>query len=99
MEAKALFIYYKVDPSRAQVLEQAARQMQAALVQTHEGLTARLWRRGDAAHDRGQQTWMESYEHPQGVDAGLMALIDRAAQDLPEGCMGPRHIEMFVNVD
>jgi hypothetical protein len=92
----ALFIYYKVDHSHAQVLEQAARQMQAALMQSHEGLVARLWVRADV-HD-AQQTWMESYEHPQGVSEALAALIEQAAQDLPPGAIGARHVEMFVNV-
>jgi hypothetical protein len=97
MEPKALFIYYKVDAQHAKALEQAAREMQAALMQSHEGLVARLWGRADAATQA--HTWMESYEHPQGVDDALAALIEQAAQaSLSTGQIGARHVEVFVNV-
>jgi len=97
MEPHALFIYYKLDAQHAQAHEQAARQMQATLMQSHPGLVARLWVRADAT---GQApTWMESYEHPQGVDKALAALIEQAAQAaLPLGQTGARHAEMFVDV-
>lgn len=95
--AKALFIYYKVDPAHAPVFENAVRQMQTALRQSHEDLTARLWIRADAK--AAAQTWMETYEHPEGVSVLLATLIELAAQDLPVGQMGERHVEMFSNID
>lgn len=97
MDPQALFIYYKVDTQHGQAHEQAARQMQAALMQSHPGLVARLWVRADATAQA--PTWMESYEHPQGVDEALAALIEQAAQAaLPTGQIGARHVEMFVSV-
>ena len=95
--AKALFIYYKVDPAHAQAFENAARQMQTALRRSHEDLTARLWIRDDAK--AAAQTWMETYEHPEGVSVLLATLIELAAQDLPAGQIGDRHVEMFSNLD
>ncbi|MGH6648761.1 DUF4936 family protein [Aquabacterium sp.] len=95
--AMALFIYYKVDPAHASVFEEAVRQMQAALRLAHEDLTARLWIRTDA--QASAQTWMETYEHPNGVSALTATLIELAAQDLPAGQIGQRHVEMFSNAD
>ncbi|MDI1259149.1 DUF4936 family protein [Aquabacterium sp.] len=95
--AKALFIYYKVDPAHAPAFEKAVRQMQIALRRSHEDLTARLWIRADA--QASAQTWMETYEHPDGVSVLLATLIELAAQDLPAGQVGDRHVEMFSNID
>lgn len=95
MEPQTLFIYYKVDARHAQALEPAARQMQAALMRAHPGLVARLWVSGDAS----APTWMESYEHPHGVDDALANLIEQTAQaTLSLGRIGARHVEKFVNV-
>ena len=93
----ALFIYYKVDPACAEAFEIAARQMQATLKQTHAGLKARLWIRTDP-HGSGQ-TWMETYEHPQGVTQAVAGMIEQLAQALPDGQMSPRHSEMFNPID
>ncbi len=93
---RALFIYYKLDPAQAEGFRVAAQQMQLQLVQAHPGLIARLWVRGDAADL--EQTWMESYEHPLGIDNGLADRIDQSMQSLPAGRIGPRHLEMFVPV-
>jgi hypothetical protein len=95
--AKALFIYYKVDPAHAQAFENAVRQMQTALRRSHEDLTARMWVRTEAK--ASAQTWMETYEHPDGVSVLLATLIELAAQDLPAGQIGDRHAEMFTNID
>lgn len=95
--AKAMFIYYKVDPAHAAAFETAVRHMQAALRRSHEDLTARLWIRADAP--TSAQTWMETYEHPEGVGVLLATLIELAAQDLPLGLIGGRHVEMFCNID
>ncbi|MES2090127.1 MAG: DUF4936 family protein [Pseudomonadota bacterium] len=93
---RALFIYYKLDPAHTKGFKVAAQQMQLQLVQAHPGLIARLWERGDAADL--EQTWMESYEHPLGIDNGLAEQIDQSMQSLPSGRTGPRHLEMFVSV-
>lgn len=93
----ALFIYYKVDPAHAPAFENAVRHMQTALRQAHEGLVARLWIRADA--NAAVQTWMETYEHPEGVSALVATLIELAAQDLPTGQVGDRRVEMFSNID
>jgi hypothetical protein len=95
--AMALFIYYKVEPAHAAAFEEAVRRMQADLRRAHEGLLARLWIRTDA--QASAQTWMETYEHPDGVNALTATLIELAAQDLPPGQIGTRHVEMFSNVD
>lgn len=95
--ALALFIYYKVDPAHADAFEQSVRRMQADLRQSHEALKARLWISAEA--QATAQTWMETYEHPDGISPLQATLIELAAQDLPQGPIGPRRVEMFSNMD
>lgn len=92
----ALFVYYKVNPILADGFKASVQQMQDQLCHTHPGLTARLWvRSSTTVHE---QTWMESYEHPHGLDEGLVAQIEQAASTLPEGRLSPRHLEQFLHV-
>ena len=91
----SLFIYFRLnaaDASRAQATLQA---MQQGLRVAHPGLLARLFARTDAL-DRGDLTWMETYEHPQGLNDAFMSDLAKAVSNLPTGLIGPRHTEVFA---
>ena len=84
---RALFIYYRVSQTRTA----------EALMQRWPGLQARLWRRTDeVASPAVEQTWMEVYEHPAGVDVLFEQMLAEQVHMLPPGLIGPRHVESFV---
>jgi hypothetical protein len=90
-----LFVYYRIDPARADALQSAAVAMQDALRAQHPGLAARLLRRPGLRE--GLQTWMEVYTLPAGVDAARLAIaIERDARVLAPLLIGERHVEHFV---
>ena len=94
---RALFIYYRVTQTRSAEAFQAITTLQQGLMQNLPGLQAKLWRR---THEQGgeaiEQTWMEVYEHPQGVDAQREQCLLALVQDLPHDLIGVRHLEAFV---
>lgn len=92
----SLFIYYKVESAQAQTLRDRVQSMQRSLCQQLPGLMAQMLVRVDA---HPHQTWMEVYQHPQGVDASMQKQIDRAALAMQAetcGQLGPRHVEVFA---
>lgn len=93
-----LFVYYRVPCARRHAAAQAVQAMQSALSGQWPGLDAQLMRRADAsAQNKAEEdTWMETYAHPEGVSAALMAAIASQATALPEGLIGVRHVETFV---
>ncbi|MDE2564614.1 MAG: DUF4936 family protein [Burkholderiales bacterium] len=94
---RELFVYWRAAPDAAAAAAAAAQRLQAILCQRHPGLVARLFRRAHAPGD--PPTLMETYAHPQGIDAGLQAAIEQAAAAaLQAWCRGPRHVEVFERV-
>jgi hypothetical protein len=90
-----LFIYYRAEPQRTDVLRAAVGRMQSALCGAHAGLEARLLHRPDLRD--GLQTWMETYRLPPGTQAvALAAEIECAAEALCVHIVGPRHVEHFL---
>lgn len=93
-----LYIYYRVRACDAPALRAAVQALQAELIHDHPGLQARLLVRCDApAADRSdpeQATWMETYTHPDGIDAVLQQRIEARARLLP-GMPAARHTEAF----
>lgn len=71
--------------------------MQAELRARHPGLTARLMARTDS-QDSPEPTWMEIYEHPQGLSQAFLADLRAAVQALPDGLIGHRHTESFAEL-
>ncbi len=69
--------------------------MQSALATHWPGLQTRLMRRADA-QSATEETWMETYEHPQGLSEPMVHMIDAHASALPVGVMSERHVEKFV---
>jgi len=51
--------------------------------------------RADEATPLDEATWMEVYEHPEGVSASCEAQLAWLSQALPAGLTGPRHTEIF----
>ncbi len=94
---RALFIYYRVTQTRSAEAFQAITTLQQGLMQNLPGLQAKLWRR---THEQGgeaiEQTWMEVYEHPRGVDELCEQLLLEQVHALPPGLIGARHVESFL---
>ena len=94
---RALFIYYRVASTRSVEAFRLISALQQGLMQRLPGLQARLWRRADEQESHiTEQTWMEVYEHPEGVDALCEQLLAEQIGALPAGLIGPRHVETFV---
>jgi hypothetical protein len=72
----------------------AVEALQACLRVALPGLQTQLLRRPETVD--GFQTWMEIYQHPQGVSAQDQELIEGAARQLRSLCSQPRHVEVFV---
>lgn len=94
---RALFVYYRVAHTDSAEAFRRISALQQTLMQRLPGLQARLWQRADAAGSQvSEQTWMEVYEHPDGVDALCEQLLAEQVGALPCGLIGTRHVEAFV---
>lgn len=99
----ALYIYYRVQPGREQVLAEAIRGMQARLRAAMPGLAASLLQRVELNSGQPtrspQSTWMESYHFNGHADqrawASFQGALARELDALPEGIDGERHAEAF----
>lgn len=90
-----LYVYYKVREIDAAALAPRVRALQAELAARH-GVHGRLKRRPEARD--GLQTWMEVY--PAAGDGFAELLADAVAQaGLESGLAGPRHAEVFIDLD
>ena len=56
-----LFVYYKFIPAEFTDLERAIRELQKSITQAFPQVKTGLLRRPDV-NDKGQETWMETYE-------------------------------------
>ena len=93
---RALFIYYRVPQAHRAEAFEAITAAQQTLMRRLPGVQARLWCRSDEqATDALEQTWMEVYEHPEGVGALCEQVLRELLQALPAGLIGPRHTEAF----
>ena len=94
---RALFVYYRVPRAHCAEALQAITNLQLVVAQRCPGMQARLWQRDDGASpSAGDPTWMDVYEHPQGVDAQREQCLLALVQDLPHDLIGVRHLEAFV---
>lgn len=94
--ARQLFIYYRVDPSRAEAVQAAVRGMQQRLRDEHPGLHAALLQR-PGTPQRPELTFMETYAvdadvAPHGVSEAVAAHIEALAAALGV----ERHVEVFT---
>lgn len=100
----ALYIYYRVQPGREQVLAEAIHGMQARLRAGMPGLAASLQQRiergtGEPTWSPGL-TWMETYHFNGHADlrawASFEAALGREVASLPAGIEGGRQTECFA---
>lgn len=94
----ALFVYYKLPASLSPDWPHWVAASLAAVTTRHPLLNTRLMRRADASIEADTGTWMEVYEHPDGVNQALEAEILQATAKLNPHLLGARHIERFVDV-
>ena len=92
MQHATLYVYYKVDPAQHAALAPRVRAFQAGLAERWPGLHCELSQRPEAAG--GQETWMETYRHADGLSDAHADAIARAAEI--GGLPLPRHAERFI---
>jgi Domain of unknown function (DUF4936) len=90
---KSLFVYYKVPMDQHAALRPVAQAFQQRVQQQWPLLRCELLQRPQATPE-GIETWMEVYQHPQGVSDDMMAGIDRLAQEM--GLPAKRAAEIFT---
>ncbi|MFZ4551871.1 MAG: DUF4936 family protein [Aquabacterium sp.] len=96
---RSLFIYYRVETDKVVQARQAVEGVQCSLQRSVPGLQVRLMRRSDCMQaGLTSQTWMEVYEHPQGIDPAWMQLLQEQIDCLPAGLLGERHCETFEDM-
>jgi len=96
--SRSLYVYYRVPTGHEAQARQAVEAMQTRLSDAHPGLRTRLMCRADGQPLTGEQTWMEVYEHPDGVSMACEALLNAWAGALPAGLIGARHVEVFESL-
>lgn len=95
---RSLYVYYRVPLEQQAAVQSAVEAIQVQLQRAHPGLSARLMRRADEAVDAEQATWMEVYEHPDGVSIACEQSLKALMQSLPPALMGARHTEVFCQM-
>lgn len=93
----ALYVYYRVRHERATEALAVVSRFQSRLRSAWPEVRTRLLQRTDEAHRHaeGESTWMEVYEHPQALPPGVEQAVQALLEDVPDGLMGPRHVESF----
>jgi hypothetical protein len=91
----SLYVYYRVPKNQEAAVRAAIEAMQATLRDVQPGLHARLMCRADTAAQADEATWMEVYEHPDGLSKQCRAQLAMLSQALPEGLTSARHTEIF----
>lgn len=90
-----LFVYYKFVPSDYPNIESVARQLLAQVQEAVPSVKAQLLRRPDV-NDKGEHTWMETYECEAACFEGLKAAVEQLASQLP--LPTARRVEVFLAV-
>lgn len=90
--ARALFVYWKLDPAGLPAALAAVKAAQQRLREGWPGLQAQVWLRCDAAAG-AMATVMETYAAPDGIDAAGERRIDAALAGIAPGT---RHVEAFT---
>lgn len=96
---RAIFVYYKVPADQAAQTRSRVVRAQAQLRQVFPGLSTRLMCRADASPGSETSTWMEVYEHAEGVREQVLAELDALlAEPAALPWPSPRHVEVFVSL-
>lgn len=92
---RSLYVYYRVANDQRAAAFKAITEMQACLRQQHPGLRVTLMQRADMQGGDPHVTWMEVYDHPEGVNQACEASLQALVAALPGGLIGERHVETF----
>jgi hypothetical protein len=95
---RALYVYYRVPQGQVDEAHARVRALQASLSVEWPGLRARLLCRADDPSKLAEPTWMETYEHADGVSAACEARLAKLVAELPPGLIGARHTEVFCEL-
>jgi len=93
---RSVYVYYRVAPERTLDAQDGVKRLFQSLSAACPGLTTRLMCKAQGAEVEGDVTWMEVYEHPQGVSAEWQSLMQEQAHQLLAHQTGPRHVEVFT---
>jgi Domain of unknown function (DUF4936) len=93
---RSVFVYYRVAPEHAEATREGVQRLFRTLMASFPGLQARVMCKAPDPGRAGEATWMEVYEHPQGVPADLLAHMDEQARTLLSHQTGLRHVEVFT---
>jgi len=101
VEARELYVYYRVAQADVQAAQQTVHAFQQRLRERYPGLVARVLRRSDERADG--VTLMEVYAFDDGqrtgIHPGLRSGIEEAAAALAPLLSSPRHSEAFDAFD
>lgn len=90
-----IYVYYRVPPANAPILQPHVQMMQQSLAQHHH-IRCSLKRRPELSE--GHQTWMEVYQQvPEYFSDALAEAV--ASHDLMTLIAGARHVETFVDLE
>jgi hypothetical protein len=92
---RSLYVYYRVARFQWAAAREAIGGMQRRLRSEHPGLVTGLMQRADAPEASEEATWMEVYEHPEGISPACEARLSALADALAPGLIGARHVEAF----
>jgi hypothetical protein len=95
MSHVSLYVYYRVPRAQEAAARAVIEAMQATLRDVQPGLHARLMCRADTPAQAAEATWMEVYEHPDGLSDSCRSELAQLSRALPAGLIGPRHTEIF----
>ncbi len=92
-----MYVYYRVRRGQEAAARVAIDTMQTTLRPLQPGLRTQLLCRVGGDAEQGEDgTWMEVYEHPEGVSAACEAMLRTLASALPDELFASaRHVEVF----
>lgn len=96
MEPCTLFVYYKLPAHEHAHYVALIQPLMAAVQAQWPGLTLQVMQRPLASAE-GQETWMEVYNHPDGVAPEMIQKLQDLAQSL--GLPSQRHSELFMTLN
>jgi hypothetical protein len=92
---RSLYVYYRVPLQHIAQAKALIEAMQCQLKADYPGLRAQIMSRVDQSLNLTEATWMEVYEHSQGVSVACEQSLAMLVKGLPEAMLGARHMEVF----
>ncbi len=92
----SVYVYYRVAPGHALGAQGGVKRLFQTLSAALPGLTTQLMCKAQGAESEGDATWMEVYQHPQGLSAEFLAHMHEQAHTLLAHQTGQRHVEVFT---